>query len=65
MKKLSDFFNKKYRIIEFSIKSSFFSNRIIKTDNFLSIINNGDSNENTTVSLSRRNFIRAIKKKLF
>ncbi|MCZ6703973.1 MAG: hypothetical protein O6940_13165 [Ignavibacteria bacterium] len=62
MKKLSDFFNKKYRIIEFSIKSSFFSNRIIKTDNFLSIIYNGDSNESTTVSLSEGNFIRAIGK---
>ena len=62
MKKLSDFFNKKYRIIEFSIKRSFFSNQTIETDNFLSIIKNGDSDESTTVYLSGGNFIRAIEK---
>jgi serine/threonine protein kinase len=62
MKKLSDFLNKNLRIIEFSSKSSFFSNQSIKTDKFLSIIKNEDRKESTTICLGEENFLQAIKK---
>jgi predicted Ser/Thr protein kinase len=62
MKKLENLFNKNLRIIEFSNKSSLFTIHTRKTNNFLSIINNGDSNESTIVSLSGGNFIIAIEK---
>ena len=62
MKELSEYINKSSRIIEFSFKSSFFENQNIKTDNFLSIVKNGNGKVSTSVALSADNFITAIKK---
>ena len=62
MKELNNFFNKKYRIIEFRFKSSLFSSQTIQANNFLSISKKGDCKEGTTVSLGEKNFISAIEK---
>ena len=62
MKKLDNFFNKKLRIIEFSNKSSFFTNHTRETNNLLSIIKNRRIKYGNTISLTEKNFIRAIEK---
>jgi len=62
MKKLDNFLNEKLQIIEFSNKSSFFTNRFKKSDNYLSIIKNCENKDGNTISLTERNFLIAIEK---
>ncbi|MEJ2195903.1 MAG: hypothetical protein P8X73_13730 [Ignavibacteriaceae bacterium] len=62
MKELSEYINKNSRIIEFNFKNSFFQNQTINAENLLSIFKNGNGKENTNVTLSKENFITAIRK---
>ena len=62
MKKLDNFFNKKFRVIEFTLKNTIFSNHIRNTYNFLTIIKNGNIKNENTISLDGSKFIKAIEK---